>query len=428
MSIYIMTRMFRAPLGSSSRKIMAVRLADFADDDGRGIWPTVARLARETELSERTVQRILADFVAEGLLMVVAEASGRPGQATRYDFDMAAVERLSATGDTMTPVKGVTPATQTGDTDDGDGCHHDTRTVIEPPIEPSGEREGASEREEGDDPSKFFDRVRLMELGAKGSPRWEGAQGSSTQWAVQQFAKLTDAERRQAEENRDAYLASCPRDRAGNPKPVAIGVYFRDKKFQAVEKPRPAGAPVASVDGRIIVPVLGPIWAAAAFLPLLGRSHPVNLPVNHRQTVIASYEVKLRINPQRAADYLAAKGITIGADGKLVFPADFERNEERLLRMAEGYPEANRLYEAAREGGDVKTDHRFEGLKAAMEFVPSDGAVMEDWRAFYAERFIPFPPLGRNGGYFPMGGPGRIEEFRQAVSAAMQRGTQDDAA
>lgn len=53
MSILIMSRLFRAQLGSSSRKMLAVRLADFADDNGKGIWPSVETLAQETELSVR---------------------------------------------------------------------------------------------------------------------------------------------------------------------------------------------------------------------------------------------------------------------------------------------------------------------------------------------------------------------------------------
>ncbi|WP_033050474.1 helix-turn-helix domain-containing protein, partial [Sinorhizobium meliloti] len=126
MSIAIMSQLFKAHLGSTNRKMLAVRLADFADDDGKGIWPTVGRLAQETELSERSVQRILAEFVEEGLLVVVRKGGSRPGEATRYDFNMAALARLKApktasdgchgvTHDTVSPVTAATPM---GDTDD----------------------------------------------------------------------------------------------------------------------------------------------------------------------------------------------------------------------------------------------------------------------------------------------------------------------
>ncbi len=150
MSIMIMSRLFKMNLGGCNRKLLAVRLADFADDDGRGIYPGVARLAAETELSERTIQRILADFVREGILVVVKEATGRPGIANSYDFDLARLFSYtpSQTGDTVSPVddgRGVTNEQERGDTDDRDGCHGDTRTVIEPPIEPPSRRASAEE-------------------------------------------------------------------------------------------------------------------------------------------------------------------------------------------------------------------------------------------------------------------------------------------
>ncbi|WQP08750.1 helix-turn-helix domain-containing protein [Sinorhizobium meliloti] len=78
MSIAIMSQLFRAHLGSTNRKMLAVRLADFADDDGKGIWPTVGRLAQETELSQRSVQRILAEFVEEGCSSSSGRAAAGP--------------------------------------------------------------------------------------------------------------------------------------------------------------------------------------------------------------------------------------------------------------------------------------------------------------------------------------------------------------
>lgn len=59
--------------GSPQRKVIAMRLADHADSDGRGIWPSVERTAAECCLSVRTVQRVLKTFVEEGLLKVVHE-------------------------------------------------------------------------------------------------------------------------------------------------------------------------------------------------------------------------------------------------------------------------------------------------------------------------------------------------------------------
>jgi pyocin large subunit-like protein len=108
MSIAVMSRIFKKQLGSSSRKMLAVRLADFADDNGRGIWPSVGKLARETDMSERTVQRLLRDFVDENLLIVVSTASGRPGETTRYNFNMNVLHGLPDTDIAADGCHGVT--------------------------------------------------------------------------------------------------------------------------------------------------------------------------------------------------------------------------------------------------------------------------------------------------------------------------------
>ncbi|OLP56654.1 hypothetical protein BJF92_11235 [Rhizobium rhizosphaerae] len=164
MSITIMARLFKARLGTANRKILAIRLADFADDEGRGIWPTVGRLSAETELSERTVQRILKEFVDEGLLVEVSRANGRPGQATRYDFDLSVLGRIidgmqendpiddgcqAGTGVTVSPVR-VTNERETGDNGDIDGCHRDTRTIIEPLDHPSRKQDAREQGREND--------------------------------------------------------------------------------------------------------------------------------------------------------------------------------------------------------------------------------------------------------------------------------------
>lgn len=445
MSILLMSRIFRQPMGGANRKALAVRLADFADDEGRGIFPSIDRLAAETELSVRTVQRLMADFVQEGILVLVKKASGRPGETNRYDFDLVRLFAAPApqennpvveqTGVTVSPVSGAS----TGDTDaetgvngDIDGCHGDTRTVIEPSVNLQ-EREGASEREgqEGN-PSRPIDmgqmmrRVKAMEIGAKpaySGVGWPGAAGSSTQWAAQQFAKLSDADRAEAERLRDAYLDHC--SRAGV-RPVALGVYLRDRKFEGLQVLPKDAAPRLAGD-RVVVPVFGPVFAAACMAEVLGRPAPIRLADNHRETILKSAEALSRTNPQRGRDYLANRGIDLDETGKPVFPENFERDEERRLRMTEGYPGAKRLYEAAKDRQNVTVPQRFEALKNAMEFVPLDGEMMSAWRSWYERNFLPFPPLTARGGYFPAGGPDRLDDFRAALARESDEGQHDAA-
>ena len=88
------TVVWKRDFGNATRKVIAARLADHADDEGRGIWPSVDRVAAQCNSSCRTVQRTLAAFVTEGILKVVSEGGRGPGSTTRYDFDMAVIRSL----------------------------------------------------------------------------------------------------------------------------------------------------------------------------------------------------------------------------------------------------------------------------------------------------------------------------------------------
>lgn len=149
------------PSGASLR-CLAIALADAADDDGGSIFKSVATLAHQSVLSERTVQRALADLVEHGWLEVVESAHGR-GRPTVYRIAPhwvtgCAVERararvagckpdrveLSTKGDKLTPI----PPTQKGDKkpEKGDkneqkgdthGCHpNKNKERINPPYPP----------------------------------------------------------------------------------------------------------------------------------------------------------------------------------------------------------------------------------------------------------------------------------------------------
>ncbi|MEY9196622.1 hypothetical protein ABIA16_001738 [Sinorhizobium fredii] len=430
MSIAIMSQLFKAHLGSTGRKMLAVRLADFADDDGKGVFPTVGRLAQETELSERTVQRILSEFVDEGLLVVVKKGGSRPGEATRYDFNMAAIAKLPSsksvadgchgvTHDTVSPM---TPATAMGDTDDADGCHGDTQTVIEPPIEPS-EREGAREGDlkDQDDPSKFGQRVKALELGRSNNP-WPGAIASSTAWALQQFEKLTPAERRMAEERRDDYLAEC---KAQKVKPVALGVYLRDKKFLDVV---PSAAKAHAASAKIPVAPFGPVWAGIRALALLDGPEAVEVPLDVRDRIRQMFEALRRTSETRAIAYLHGKGIHLGAGGELIFPDDFDQAEQRRRVCESGYPRANELHLQAKNRDRGVAEARFEALSELCEPVPVGGELFERWREHHEAMGWPFVPDPGSMPvvYFPKGGPEGLMEFEIAARAALRQERSDD--
>jgi hypothetical protein len=230
----IMSRLFKMNLGGCNRKLLAVRLADFADDDGRGIYPSVARLAAETELSERTVQRILADFVKEGILVVVKEATGRPGIANAYDYDLGCLFSYNPgqTGDRVSPVKdgqGVTIERETGDKRNIDGCQGDTRTVIEPPLEPLSEREGASAIPD-EDPKKVERKFKAW------YPTWPIYLQSSERAARSAFFALTPEERAECIAKTPAFIAAVRATKQA--KFTYAAVYLSERAWRRMEDPQ----------------------------------------------------------------------------------------------------------------------------------------------------------------------------------------------
>lgn len=64
-----------------SAKLVLIRLADFASDDGTNIYPSIGRVAEDTGLSRRTVHTCISRLIASGHLAVDQAIPGRP---TRY--------------------------------------------------------------------------------------------------------------------------------------------------------------------------------------------------------------------------------------------------------------------------------------------------------------------------------------------------------
>lgn len=127
MSVHVSSLVWKTTLRTTD-KIIMLKLADVANDDGSRVFPSVETIARECGCSDRTVQRTLKRFVDElGILEVVAFAKGGRGHATEYRVVLERVTNLhplSGKGrqsDTLhVDVKGDTDATK-GDTGDVKG-------------------------------------------------------------------------------------------------------------------------------------------------------------------------------------------------------------------------------------------------------------------------------------------------------------------
>ena len=64
--------------------LTALAYADHAHDDGSGVRPSIAYIAKKTRQSERTVQRFVAEMRRRKWLLTVRRADGGRGYATEY--------------------------------------------------------------------------------------------------------------------------------------------------------------------------------------------------------------------------------------------------------------------------------------------------------------------------------------------------------
>jgi len=263
---------------------------------------------------------------------------------------------------------------------------------------------------------------------------WKKWASSTIGHIAKQFASLTPEEQDKACEWRDAFLDKCKRD--GVTKPMPVANYFRDKVWEmltdadkAAVRPVAGGAPATS-GGRVVVPVFGPAFGVARAWSLVSGPIPFDLPEDLRERVRATYDVHARRGPHAVFNYLQRLGLE-ERDGELIFPPDFEAQERARRTIEEGYPEANRLHEAAKERTHVTLPPIFERLKHLCEAVPVGSAMWERWRNHHHERGWPFGPTPHHQKvvFFPKGGPDQLHEFEAAVRTAMgmERGD-DDAA
>lgn len=94
MSIRLMTRVWDVVFPTQSQLLIALKLADFANDDGGSVYPSRNRIAQQAQCSESTVKNTLRCFRDIGLLIVVAEGGKGPKDTTEYCFNMRLLDAL----------------------------------------------------------------------------------------------------------------------------------------------------------------------------------------------------------------------------------------------------------------------------------------------------------------------------------------------
>lgn len=149
MSISIMTYAWRMPCAENSDKLVIMKLADHASDDGY-CWPSWGHLVKHTGLSRATVARSLGRLEDAGVI----RREPRPGTSTMYFIDVDKIKKMTPpdqrghnskgyqgetvidpSHDETTPSHGETPGSLTVRPDPS---HGETQIIREPKQEPKG--------------------------------------------------------------------------------------------------------------------------------------------------------------------------------------------------------------------------------------------------------------------------------------------------
>lgn len=133
------------PRGGSEMLCM-LAMADWSNDKGGSIHPSIGALARKMRVSESQARRTLHKLIDEGFISVVGnQFGGAPGSTRQYVIHLDRIETGSTDATpsadarpSMDAQRRVAPMRETGST-------HATQTVKEPSLEPSKNKDSFSE-------------------------------------------------------------------------------------------------------------------------------------------------------------------------------------------------------------------------------------------------------------------------------------------
>lgn len=94
MSIRLMTLMWDVQFPTQSQLLIALKLADYANDQGGSIFPSRNTIAELTQTSESTVKNVLRAFRECGLLLVAKEGGHGPKSTTQYEINLRLLSAL----------------------------------------------------------------------------------------------------------------------------------------------------------------------------------------------------------------------------------------------------------------------------------------------------------------------------------------------
>ena len=124
MSIKVMEWVWEHSPAKGSALLVLLAIADHANADGTGAWPSLESLSNKTRLSERSVRYILRDL--EGLGCITTERQQGPYGVNAYTVNLEGAK-----------IAGGNPAPKGGQPSAGGGATHCPQTVLEPSLEPT---------------------------------------------------------------------------------------------------------------------------------------------------------------------------------------------------------------------------------------------------------------------------------------------------
>jgi|WetSurMetagenome_2_1015567.scaffolds.fasta_scaffold33814_5 hypothetical protein len=106
MSVEVMAMVFKKYPVGGGEMLLALALADHADDTGCRVFPSVAGLALKTRQSERSIQYQLRKMEAAGFLVLVSESRGGRYGTREYRIDLEYFSRGANIAPLKNEVKG----------------------------------------------------------------------------------------------------------------------------------------------------------------------------------------------------------------------------------------------------------------------------------------------------------------------------------
>lgn len=85
----------RKKWGGQTKRLLALTMADKANDDGSGVYASVKTLARDSEISEATARRAIKEFIDAGVIVKTGERECLNGHTNIYCLQASVIEAMA---------------------------------------------------------------------------------------------------------------------------------------------------------------------------------------------------------------------------------------------------------------------------------------------------------------------------------------------